>query len=206
MYLKIVKYDDIKHLIEEGDVLLFRGTGFFSRAVGRLGEGVHSHVAIASWHNNHLECVEFKEWKGGRVVSLELQVEQNPSRIDVYRVLTPQPAMIFDKQNRTILYDTKELDLLSVTRCMRKMTGLPYGWKRICCIARHKIPILRGFYNVKKSTEDESSTLIYPVCSTAVASCFSQHGFDLVKNRSDQWTEPADLARSSLLQYLFTLE
>ena len=202
--LNLIEYDKAKALINEGDVLLFRGSGFISKAIGRFGEGIHSHVAIASWHNQHLECIEFREWKGGRVVSLKLQVDQNPNLIDVYRVLIPQPTLTFEEKNNVVVCGEKTLDMVSVTRCMRKMTGLPYGWKRICCIARHKIPILRGFYNVEQSTIDDSP-IIYPVCSTAVASCFSTNGFDLVKNRSDQWTEPADLARSSLLQYLFTL-
>ena len=88
---------------------------------------------------------------------------------------------------------------------MRKMTGLPYGWKRIWWIAQYKLPVLRFFYKIEHLVDDTSTELIYPVCSTAVAYSFSKEGFDLVHNRADKATEPSDLSRSPLLQYLFTI-
>ena len=52
---------------------------------------------------------------------------------------------------------------------------------------------------------DELEDMVYPVCSTSVSYSFNKSEFDLVKNRSDEWTEPGDIAKSSGINYLFTV-
>jgi len=198
-----MEYEQARNLIKEADVLLFRGRGLVARFIGRAGEGVHTHVAVASWHGNSLECVEFREWKGGRTVNLSIQVEKNNGYIDVYRPLSSihYPVLVGNE----IIYSLANLDPYKITNCMRDMTGLPYGWKRIWLIAKHKMPFVRFFYDIGSVTKDLGE-ILYPICSTAVAHCFSKNYYDLVKNRADQWTEPADISRSSILSYLFTLK
>lgn len=202
--LNYLSYTKAKPLIHEADILLFRGSGIVSDFIRRAGEGLYTHVAIASWHSSHLECVEFREWKGGRTTRLSRQVEQYSNLIDVYRIKSPQPCLKFNPDHNVISISSIELDANAISECMRAMTGLPYGWKRIWWIAKHKLPFLRFLYDIESITKDDGQ-VIYPVCSTAVASCCSASGYDLVPNRSDQWTEPSDIARSSLIQYLFTL-
>lgn len=203
----IIPYSEAKSLLNEGDVLLFKGRGIFSRAIKIASEGQYSHAAVASgWKaNGHIlwECVEFREGKGGRTVSLERQVNEWPEAIDVYRVAPNFLHMDFDGKKVNIT--NVEFNGRCATNHMRAMTGLPYGWKRIWWIAQHKLPFLRWFYNIDSVTNDENKDLIYPVCSTAVAYSYSKCGYDLVPNRANQWTEPSDLARSALLNYLFTL-
>lgn len=204
-------FKEAEPLIEEGDVLLFRGKGWISKLLRISGEGLHTHVGIASWHNGHsshrgiLECVEFREWKGGRAVNLKYQVETNNCTIDVYRPIPYFSTVYYDDANKRVSSYRKEFDGKLVTNTMRKMTGLPYGWTRIWWIAKHKMIGLRLFVDYNSLVDDQLEDLIYPVCSTAVAYSFSKHGFDLVKNRSDQWTEPAHIATSARLNYLFTL-
>ena len=208
----IKKYNEVKHLINEGDILLYRGNSFVSRMINAYGGGIHSHVAIASWSNGGakngiLECLEFKEWKGSRATSLERQVWENNGLIDVFRVSPTRIELNFDSEadiikSRKVLFDAK-----AITNCMRRLTGLPYGYKRIWWIARHKLPLMRLLYDIEASVQDSSGNeLINPVCSTSISYCFSKNNFDLVKNRHYNWTEPADIARSNLLNYLFTLE
>ena len=81
----LVPYHEAKTYIKEADVLLFRGEGLISWLIKRYGSGVHSHAAMAHWDGRNLECVEFREFKGARSVSLKSQVETHPDNIDVFR-------------------------------------------------------------------------------------------------------------------------
>src|SRR5690554_820099 len=84
-----IKYNKGRNILKEGDVLLFRGRGLASFFIKGGASGHYSHVAIASSniYNGRIfwECVEFREWKGGRTIGLERYVKDNPGIIDVYR-------------------------------------------------------------------------------------------------------------------------
>jgi hypothetical protein len=205
-----VTFSQAKNLIKEGDILLFRTKGIISFFIKRAGEGQYSHAAMASAHRTNgsflWECVEFREGSGGRSVLLERQVQLRDELIDVYRPISPRIEISFSSETGEINETRKKFDGKAVTNLMRRMTGLPYGWKRFWWIAKNKLFGLRLLYSMSEITNDNIVDDIYPVCSTAVASCFSKTGFDLVKNRSDQATEPSDIARSTSIQYLFTLK
>lgn len=207
--------EEARLLIQEADVLLFRGKGFFSKLIQRAGESDYSHVALASWYNGSraaslLEVTEFREGKGGRTVNLmsayKTHLEQG--LIDVYRVNKPLYKTFYNLQTKKVEKVAIDFNAKGVTRYMRNLTGLPYGWQRIWWIAKNKLAGIRWFANVDNIDDDNSSidiSKIYPVCSTAVAACFSKHGYDLTPNRADEFMEPSDIARSALLNYLFTL-
>lgn len=206
-----LQYGTAKLFIEEGDILLFKGQSCVSWIIGRAGESTYSHIAMASWHNGDqkhqglLECVEFREGYGGRVVSLEQYVKDNDGVIDVYRPISPNKNCWFDSEMMRVVGNSTIYKGKAITNEMRKLTGLPYGWRRILWIAQRKLPFLRGLYNITSLMNDSDENETYPVCSSIVAHCCRKHGFDFTKNRSDQWTEPSDFARSSSLCYLFTL-
>jgi hypothetical protein len=203
MNKQYIQFSEAKLNIKEGDVLLFRGKSWISYGINKAGEGVHSHVAVASWHGDHLECVEFKEGSGGRAVNLQRQVNDNPHLIDVFRPIQEYHTMKYSKGE--VKTTKSKFDGKCVTDTMRKMTGLPYGWMRIWWILRHKIAGIRLLYDNEKVVDDTLRDVVYPVCSTSLAYSFSKCGFDLVKLRADEWTEPADIARSARLNYLFTI-
>ena len=52
--------------------------------IKRYGGGAHSHAAMAHWDDDDLQCVEFREFKGGRAVSMKSQVETHPDNIDEF--------------------------------------------------------------------------------------------------------------------------
>lgn len=202
-----VLFSNARELLREGDVLLFRGRGIVSSLIRRAGEGCYTHVGVASqvWYGDDAiwECVEFREWKGGRSVNLQRYVDTNSGTIDVFRPASSRKYSVFTNN------EVKEYELgyngIAVTQTMRRMTGLPYGWKRIAWIAQHKLPLLRLFYPLSSLVSDNISEPVYPVCSTAVSYAFSKIRFDLTHHRSDQYMEPSDVARSALLHYVFTL-
>jgi len=204
-----LSYKDAEPLIREGDVLLFRGRSWISFFIGRAGETAYSHVGLASWVRNGqdiLECIEFREGGGGRSSNLERQVQKYPSIIDVYRPIPRWSHWEFDSKNQNAVLIHRSFDGRAVTHTMRHLTGLPYGWRRLWWIAKHKLAGLRLLFSTKHLMHDEVGDVIYPVCSTAVAYSFNANGYDLIHNRGDSWTEPGQIAESTRLSYLFTLE
>lgn len=204
-----LEFDKASEVLQEGDVLLFEGEGLTSFLIRRATEGVYSHVGVASAHGTNgsriWECVEFKEHKGGRAINLRQYVESHKGFIDVFRVSDTKVVNHYNHMEHKVVETVRGLNYKNVTNTMRKMTGLPYGWRRIFWMAQNHIPLLRLFYNIDSVVNDASKDLIYPVCSTAVAYSFAKEGFDLVHHRSDMSTAPSDIARSPLLNYLFTL-
>lgn len=210
---------DAINLIEEADVLLFRGKSFISRMIQRSGEGEYSHAALATFpkclqcpeDREILEVSEFREGKGGRTVSITGAYSKDIEAgiIDVYRVINPLVKVFFDEKDGKIKESLQMFNPRGITNEMRKATGLPYGWDKIWWILKKKIFGLRLFHSLEKSSDDaiiKSMKDVYPVCSTAVAYCYSKYGYDLVPNRADSYTEPSDLARSAILSYLFTIK
>ena len=208
-----VPYEQAKPLINEADVLLFRGHSIYSRLLKIASDSPYTHVGVASWHNGSkdkdalLECVEFHEKHGARSANLERYNRTDKREIDVYRPVNYRLVVNFDKKTGRTFQSTVKLNGKGITHDFRKLSGMPYGWRRIWRIAKHKMAITRIFYDPGNTTSDTpTEDIIYPVCSTAVAHFFSKHHYDLVMNKSDEWTEPGYIAMSPLLQYLFTLE
>ena len=210
MKYQYLNFHIAKEYIQEGDVLLFRGKGFVPYLIKVASQGPYTHVGLASWVFNrngnaeYLECVEFREWKGGRAVNLEKQVKFYNKQIDVYRATNPFYENYFlDGEIHTVEH---RFWGRSVTNCLREVTGIPYGWKRIWWLGKHHFLGTR-LWLPKESDEDNlEEELIYPVCSTIIAHCYHKHFTDLTHNRSNSRMEPSDIARSPLLNYLFTLE
>lgn len=219
----ILPYVVAKPLINEGDVLLFRGSGWVAFFIGVAGESFYSHVAVASWHNGDkkhlglLECVEFREGSflgglfnsnaagGGRSVNLYNEVQKYSGCIDVYRPVDRFTKHTYNAATHSVNHHQTTFDGKAVTNTMRQLTGLPYGWKRIWWLMQYKLAIWRLISNRDVLMNDNVEDIVYPVCSTAVAYAFNKNNCDLINNKSDEWTEPADIARSARLSYLFTL-
>ena len=193
--MNIIPYSEAAPLIQEADMLLFRGKGIMSWLIQRYGSGVHSHVGIAHWDNKNLQCVEFREFKGGRSVSLKRQVNRNPSGIDVFRA-----ANRVDYGNDSYVLD--ELTKSKITTIMLKLTGLPYGWTNIYRLVKHYLPFCRL---AEQNIKDDNATKIF-VCSTAAAYAYRMAYIDPVPYLADSAVTPSDLARSSLFEYQFTLQ
>ena len=193
--MNIIPYSEALPLIQEADILLFRGKGIISWLIKRYGSGVHSHVGIAHWDNENLQCVEFREFKGGRSVSLKTQVDDSPFGIDVFRA-----AKRVDYENSShILDDTTKS---KITAVMLSLTGLPYGWQNIWKLAKHYMPFCRL---ARQNIKDNNANKVF-VCSTAAAYAYRISYIDPGPYLADSAVTPADIARSSLFEYQFTLQ
>lgn len=180
------------HRIATGDVLLFRaGRSPVSRLISGAGRGPWCHAAIAAWWADDLFCLEVREWYGGRAVLLEHEVARRPGLIEVYRLVDE-------------LRTPEEIDMFDVVRKMRRFAGASYGYWSVLRTALYHLPGVR--MALKPLTDDRMENGRPPYCSQAVAYAYRVGGgVDLVPNAADCVTEPADLARSAVLEYQFTL-
>jgi len=204
-----IPYLEAMPLIQEGDLFLFRGQGIASSFIRRASRGTYTHVGTASWVNGTnnppiLECVEFREGVGGRSVNFENELRKHNGTIDVYRTTPYYNKQFYNDATKKVENKLLTFDGKAVTRTMRKMTGLPYGWKRIWWMAKHELAIIRLWYKIEDVMDDKLNAVVYPVCSTAIAHAWNTIDFDLIPNQSDEWSSPADISRSSIVSYLFT--
>lgn len=203
------EYLEAKPLLEDGDILLFRGTGFISNLIKIAGAGQYSHVAIASKVNDHWEAVEFREWYGGRSINLKNYIEsseKSKTKIDVYRSDPFYTTVIFNEKTNDFDYLKKKFVPKDVTTCMREYTGLPYSYRRIWLILKIKLFKWKILTNSDILTKNlPTKEIIFPVCSTILSHCFSKNGYPLLNNKSDEYIEPSHISLSSRLNYLFTL-
>ena len=207
-----VPYKDARELIQEADLLLYRGKAWHSYCIQRATRSEHSHIGLASWHNGvnktkaTLETIEFHGFRGGGVTFKVSNLFPKYSKlIDVYRPNKTCEHIIYNTISKQIETHLDTFDGKAITNTMRGLTGLPYGWKRIWWFIKSYFFGFRFFYDIENLTSDEIKDIIYPVCSTAIAYSFSKNKFKLIHARADDWTQPGDFAMSPMTNYLFTL-
>jgi hypothetical protein len=184
--LNLRRYAEVRHLIRDGDLLLFRSAG----VIARLGRGRHNHAARAAWWDDDLFLLEVLQWRGGRAVTLSSQVHQWPGRYDVYEV---DPGQRWPDYNRP-----------AAVRFMRRLCGSPYGYLGLLRAGLLHLPLVRMF--IPADVDDRSVDHRPPFCSQACAMADRvAGGVDPVPHLADRLTEPADLARSPFYRYRFTL-
>lgn len=189
---------DAKSDILDADLLLFRGKGLISRMIRSYGRGRYSHVAKASWIKGELFCVEVRELKGGRIVTLESQVKKFPAQIDVYR--TNVLRLPETEQSEGVAwYNRKKSDEM-----MLAFAGVEYGYWAILSTYLLHAPFIK--FVAEANVDDEFVSKRPPYCSAAASAADRIGGrVDQVPQLADKDTEPNDLARSPFNGYKFTL-
>lgn len=202
-------YEEAEKHILEGYVLLFRGTSIIARFIQSYGRSKYSHVGLASWSNGGsdpvLECLEFREFIGSRSVNLKVYSQQHPGCIDVFAPAYIACTQYFDPKEKYVDVKQRKFNGKTITRDFRRHIGKPYSYYQILNIVWYHTPILRFLVNEETFMDDTDDELNMAICSSAVAHFYSKHYADLVRFKSSAHTEPADIARSPLLSYLFTI-
>ena len=162
----LIKYEEAEEILQEGDILLFRGKGIISLLIQRYTGGLHSHVALASKCNDTWMCVEFREFKGGRSVALKSQVEGNPTGIDVFRPLSSVSFQVMNEDKTITTVDKRYTDKMAhaMTQDIIGWTGQEYGWKNIFKMFTRFLP---GARLLQQNINDDDVAKA-KVCSTAV--------------------------------------
>lgn len=189
---------DAKPSILDADGLFFRGKGLVSRMIRSYGRGRYSHVAKASWIKGELFCVEVRELKGGRIVTLESQVKKFPGQIDVFRTNVLRLPEIEQPEGQH-WYNRKKADEM-----MLAFAGVEYGYWAIFSTYLLHAPFIK--FIAKPNIDDEFVSKRPPYCSAAYSAADRIGGrVDQVPQLADKDTEPNDLARSPFNGYICTL-
>lgn len=204
-----LEYDKYKHLVKDGDILLFKCGKFpcVGWWISKYTNSPYSHAAIAYWENGELYCLEFREFRGSRQYLLGDYVE-NGDNIDVFRAMSTFRHPILKHShnkgyyisNNTHTFDEKTAD--RIVKTAKKLIGIEYDWWTIFKMAKTYIPLLRFKHNHK--TDDDWHDSHSFVCSTLITYCYRKHYVDPVPFLADRYTSPGDLARSGIFWKLFT--
>ena len=213
-----VPYDEAKSLIKEGDILLFRRpSSFWSSLIRASGETPYSHCGLVSFSYDNvcdlkkeisdpaIEVVEMKEIVGCRAVSLQWYLNHYRGEIDVFSPNSSYTRLYFDCEKRKIMQKHTTFNGRRITNEMRNMGGEPYSWWKIFRLALRSLFIVRYFFDSPDIMEDRVKGLDGPVCSSAVAYCYSKHFADLTHFRNDNYMLPSDVVKSNLTHYILTI-
>lgn len=204
-----IPFKEATFLLKEGDVLLYRGNTFFSWFIRFASKSSYTHVSIASRNPeniNEWQSIQFREFVGHQVLPLIDDVKKYAGRIDVFR---PAPFTCkYSLRQKVLGHEVEERWVeykgYEATKLIREFKEKRYGWRRIWRLSRYNLALLRIFFR-PNSNDKATNGSLPPVCSTAVATAIRKVYADLTPWLSDHDTCPGDIARSSLLNYLFTL-
>lgn len=203
-------WHEARPLIKTGDILALRAKGVLSWLIRTAGRSQHSHVEMAQWIDEDLECVGFCELSGGRSINFESVIAAHHCLWDVFR-LSDQAEIRWLDDHQVEQVHLLRIDRERMVRKLRKMTGQKYGWLTVWWAAlRHLTPGM-----LPAVVKDDDQCIYPPFCSQAIArACRQAHEttvdgrrvtVDLVRFLPDWLTEPADLVRSPLLHYMFSI-
>lgn len=179
-----VCYADVRETIRDGWVLLHRSPGLLTRAIGVAGRSSYTHAEMAGWWHKRLMSLGMASC-GGRAVPLSQLVRRRSGKIDVYSVVGLRPV-----------------DSIRAVDAMIDVIQADYGWWNLAKIALSHLPVVRWFVRPKL---DDTLNGGVPTCGHAVSLALRAAHLDAVPNLADCRTEPADLSRSAILKYEFTL-
>ncbi len=177
MESRIVKYDQARDQIKNGDVFMYKGRGLISSVIRWVTHSPYSHAALAAWWNQRLIVME----------AIGRGVIVNPASRSIrhYRG---------DVEWFSCKKEISEDDRLRMVKFAQEELGKSYGrWKAI--LLGIKILFERDFEKRDRLKREKKL-----FCSEYVAQIYNSIGLDLKKGRSDRFTKPGDIANSPLLE------
>jgi hypothetical protein len=176
-----LQYGDIRNLVEDGDVVLFRGTIFLSRVIERVSQGTYSHCAIAANWGERKMLLQAELLDGVQAVPMSVAVGSYTGRTDWYKIA---PAW------------RGKLDIGALLAEARADLGLTYATSDLLRVAAHMI------MGVGLPADCDNPHALF--CSQYVERCFRKAGVALSKD-SDVGTSPSEIAASPILELQGTI-
>ena len=177
MDTKILKYEEVRHQIKNGDILLFKGTNLGSWIVQKATRSPYSHAGIAAWWNERLMVMEARG-KGVSANPFSVSVAHSHGAVEWF----------------TCVKDISDEDRLKMIVFAQEELGKSYG--RLKTIALGLKTLLSHDLDKRDRLRRERKLF----CSEYVARVYNSIGLDLKKQRSDRFMKPHDIADSPLLE------
>jgi hypothetical protein len=170
-------YSEIREQIRDGDILLFRGTSWFSRLLRWGTRSQYSHSAILGWWNGRLMVLEAVP-TGVMASRMSIVVQQYSGDVELWTT-------------------DDDLARAEVIRAAQLLIGRRYS----------KLKLLRNLRRLifgRRRDEPGDPDLDAPpedfVCSEFVSTVWRAGGVDLAKDAPDVFTKPGDIATSPRLR------
>lgn len=178
-----MNYYAFRNQINDGDVLLYKGTSLLSKIICFFTKSEYSHAGIAVWWNNRLMVLE-AVGKGVILTPMSKNLKHYKGTVHWFT------------SKKNISY-TKRLNMV---RFAQQELGKEYSKWRL---------VVLGYMLILRKSRDErdkfreENTL---VCSHYVAQIYNYGGEDLKEGVSDAFTLPDDISKSNKLVYKFILK
>jgi hypothetical protein len=174
-------YDGIRDRVGDGDVILFRGTIFLSRAIEKVSHGAYSHCAIAASWGEHKMILQAELLGGVQAVPMSVAVGTYKGQVDWFAI---KPSW------------RSKLDIAALLAEARADLGLTYATSDLLRVAAHNI------FGAALPTDCDNPHALF--CSQYVERCFRKAGVALCKD-SDVGTSPSEIAASEVLEFMGTI-
>lgn len=193
-------------LVKDADILLFKCPNFpqIGWFISKLSFGEHSHVGLAKWEDGELYCLEFREFRKSRKYKVKDYIAEG-SIIDVFRVSPSVKRLDFEPIQNAVLTKIHCFDQPRVDKILQRaeeMMDRKYNWSSIKNIWFAYMPFVRWFRSYNEREKNSKNHM----CASFVSYLFRRYYVDLCDFLTDSYTKPEDLARSSITNYLFTLD
>src|SRR5580693_7734404 len=90
----MIQYNDVRAQIDDGDVILFRGTILLSRIIERISHGDYSHCALAADWGERKMLLQAELVGGVQAVPMSIAVGTYKGRVDWFRISPEQRARL----------------------------------------------------------------------------------------------------------------
>jgi hypothetical protein len=174
---KQLKYGEIRDQVDDGDIILFRGTIFLSRVIETVSGGVYSHCAIAANWAERKMLLQAELTGGVQAVPLSVAVGTYKGRVDWYKIAPDW---------------RRQLDIPALLKEARADLGLTYATSELFRVAAHTL------FGARLPDDCDNPQALF--CSQYVERCFRKAGTALCKD-SDVGTSPSEIAASKVLQF-----
>lgn len=174
---KILKYNEVRLQIKNGDVIMYTGKKIFARLISWLTRSPYSHAGIAVWWNERLMVME-AVMRGVTIAPLSRNIRQHHGNLEWF---TCKREISDEDRLRMVIFAQEEL-------------GKDYArWKAV-------LFGLKILLNRNLSRKDRLRMENKLFCSQYVAQIYNSVGLDLKENREDRFMSPGDIARSPLME------
>jgi hypothetical protein len=180
---RILRYEEIRDQIKNGDVLMYKGRGLISSIIQWVTRSPYSHAGIAAWWNERLMVLEAK----GRGVV----VSPFSRNIKEYRG---------DVEWFSCVREISDEGRLNMVIFAQEELGKRYGRLKTIGLG------LKTLFERNMEKRDRLKKESKLFCSEYVAQIYNSIGMDLKKQRSDRFMKPGDIAESPFLERRGTLK
>lgn len=196
-----------KGLVKDGDLILLDEPGILEYLIKVIGQSTYNHSAVISIVDGKPEILEFTAKSGCVAYSWEnyFKTFKRGTRASLYRANKYFTETKWNKRKKEVESKRCLFKGKRVADDFRTLLGLAYGWRTAWEIIKGNLAFGRFFFFSERIGDDTIVVPTYPVCSTAIAYCFSKNGYDLNKKRADSTILPGDLAQSARMNYLLDI-